>query len=331
MLWRPGWVAIACSEAGRPAGCCELLEMPDAAHIPSPDAVAALRRHPGFSHAIRSSAASAVALYQSSRPLNALLNDRARALFGHVALYLHHQGIEPGEPGLTVGAMKEHCVQLDLCSRGRCEAMLALMRATGLLAPAPDPDRRKRLLVPTEKLISLHRVRWDAHFAAMRSVLPRATAYSAAIMDPDFVRAFVIALGRRFVAGLRVLDSAPELGSLAERNAGIVILFSLALSGDKNGPFPPREPVPLSINALAKRFSVSRKHVLTLLRDAERQGLLQRCGPGDSEIVLLPHGRDALEAMLATMFLYLAECGDEAMRSCARGASPPMSTTVRAG
>ena len=307
-----------------------MLEMPDAAHIPSPDAVTALRRHPGFSHAIRSSAASAVALYQSSRPLNALLNDRARALFGHVALYLHHHGVEPGEPGLTVGAMKELCVQLDLCSRGRCEAMLALMRATGLLAPAPDLDRRKRLLVPTEKLISLHQVRWDAHFAAMRGLLPKAADYSDALADPDFVRAFVVALGRRFVAGLRVLDSAPELGSLAERNAGIVILFSLVLGGDDNGPFPPREPVPLSINALAKRFSVSRKHVLTLLRDAERQGLLLRCGPADSEIVLLSPVRDAIEAMLATMFLYLAQCGDEAMRDCARRASSPIAMTARA-
>jgi hypothetical protein len=305
-----------------------LLEMPDAAHIPSPDAIAALRRQPGFSRAIRSSAASAVALYQSSRPLNALLNDRARALFGHVALYLHHHGVEAGEPGLTVGAMKALCVQLDLCSRGRCEAMLALMRATGLLAPAPDPDRRKRLLVPTEKLVALHLVRWDAHFAAMRGVLPEAADYSDALADPDFVRAFVVALGRRFVAGLRVLDSAPELGSLAERNAGIVILFSLALGGDDNGPFPPREPVPLSINALAKRFSVSRKHVLTLLRDAEGQGLLLRCGPADSEIVLLSPGRDAIEAMLATMFLYLAQCGDEAMRDCARRASSLM--TARA-
>jgi hypothetical protein len=306
-----------------------MLEMPDAAQTPSPDAVAALRRHPAFSRAIRVSAASAVALYQSSRPLNALLNDRARALFGHVALYLHHHGLEPGEPGLTVGAMKELCVRLDLCSRGRCEAMLALMRATGLLAPAPDPDRRKRLLVPTEKLVALHRVRWDAHFAAMRGVLPEAADYSAALTDPDFVRAFVIALGRRFVAGLRVLDSAPELGSLAERNAGIVILFSLALGGDELAPFPPREPVPLSINGLARRFSVSRKHVLTLLRDAERQGLLLRSGPADNEIVLLPSGRDAIEAMLATMFLYLAQCGDEALRNCARSASSPI--TARAG
>ena len=113
-----------------------MLEMPDAAQTPSPDAVAALRRHPAFSRAIRVSAASAVALYQSSRPLNALLNDRARALFGHVALYLHHHGLEPGEPGLTVGAMKELCVRLDLCSCGRCEAMLALMPATISKAPA---------------------------------------------------------------------------------------------------------------------------------------------------------------------------------------------------
>jgi len=298
--------------------------MSETALTPSADAVAAVRRHPDFSQAIRSSAARSVALYQTSRLLNALLSDRARALFTHVALYLHYRGMEPGRPGLTVSAMKDLCVQLRLCSPGRCEAILALMRAGGLLAAAPDPDRRKRLLVPTEKLLALHRERWGSQFHAMRAVLPEADAYGAAVTEPDFVEAFASALVRRFIAGLRVLDNAPELELFAERNAGMMILYSLALTGAEGDTFPPIGPVGLSINALATRFSVSRKHVLTLLRDAEGQELLVRGGAGNSEVTLLPRGRDALEKLIATIFLYLALCADEALH--ARASSRPAMT-----
>jgi hypothetical protein len=297
--------------------------MSDTTLTPSPEAIAALRCDPRFPAAARDAAGRAVELYRGDRVLNALMSDRARALFTHVALYLHYGGSGAGEPGLTAGAMKDLCVELGLCSRGRCEAMLALMRAAGLFVVVPDPDRRRRSLAPTEKLFALHRERWGAHFEAMRDVLPAAASYHAALADAAFVQAFVIALGRRFVAGLRILDHAPGLELLAERNAAIVMLFSLALAGPAHGPFPPHAAVPLSINALATRFSVSRKHVLTLLRDAETQGLLARGGAVNNEVTLLPRGRDALEVLFATMFLYLAQCADEALMMTGAGAGSP--------
>jgi hypothetical protein len=107
----------------------------------------------------------------------------------------------------------------------------------------------------------------------MREVLPAVASYRTALDDPSFVRSFVLALGSRFVAGLRILGQFPGIALFAERNPARVILFSLALAGPDHGPFPPPTPVPLSINALATKFSVSRKHVLTLLRDAETQDL----------------------------------------------------------
>nr|WP_315771098.1 MULTISPECIES: hypothetical protein [unclassified Bradyrhizobium] len=285
---------------------------------PSVDAVVRLRREPGFAAAMRASTEAAVRLYRGDRILNALLSDRARALFPHVALYLHFAEQRDGELGLTVGAMKEMCVRLGLCSRGRCEAMLALMRAAGLVASASNLDRRRRPLVPTDQLIALHRERWGVQFDAMSAVLPAAVAYRAALNDPAFVKTFVLELGRRFIAGVRVLDGAPELEPFAERTAGMVILFSLAQGGGPDQPFPPDGPVPLSINGLATRFSVSRKHVLTLLRDAEEKGLLVR---GTEAITILPRGREAIERMLATMFLYMAECAEVARQAAGRDGS----------
>ncbi len=276
---------------------------------------------------MQAAAQCAVDLYRADRLLNALMNDRARALFTHVALYLHYADAEGGKPGLTVGAMKELCTQIGLCSRGRCEAMLAVMRAAGMFASVANPDRRRRPLVPTERLLALHRERWGAHFRAMSAAIPEAAAYQAALDDPRFIRSFVRELGRRYIAGMRVLDSAPELGEIAERNAGMMILYSLALAGSNDDAFPPHRPVPLSINALATRFSVSRKHVLMLLRDAEAQEMLMRGGPANNEITFLPRGRQALEMMFASLFLYMAECAEVALRAtgedrCAMAALP---------
>src|SRR4051812_17884273 len=90
------------------------------------------------------------------------------------------------------------------------------------------------------------------------------------------------------------------------RDAGMVILLSLALAGPAGGPFPPVAPVQLSINGLATAFSVSRKHVLALLRDAQAAGLLERAAAGD-QITILPRARTAIEILLATISLFLAQ------------------------
>lgn len=81
------------------------------AWIPSPEAVARLRKQAGFADAMRAAAQSMVVLYRSDRLLNALLNDRARALLSHLALYLHYAG---DGSGLAVGAMKDMAVKLGL-------------------------------------------------------------------------------------------------------------------------------------------------------------------------------------------------------------------------
>ena len=154
--------------------------MPDRAPTPSLADVAPLRSHPRFHAAMRGSVRNIIELYRADRLLNALMGDRARALFTHAALYLYYRG----EAGLTVGAMKDLCVELELCSRGRCEAMLALMRGAGLFAAMPDPDSRKRPLAPTDKLFALHRERWTAHLEPMRHVMPEAQSWLARWMTP---------------------------------------------------------------------------------------------------------------------------------------------------
>ncbi|MFD2181128.1 hypothetical protein [Rhodoplanes azumiensis] len=277
----------------------------------SVSAVAAMRARPGFAAAMREHARGVVALFRGNSLLNLLMNDRARALFMVVALYLHHHGRGDGKPGLTVGALKELCVRLDLCSRGRCEAMLAVLRAAGYLAPAASDDKRRRVLVPTDRLVALQTERWRAHFDAIEIVVPEVARYRALLGRPDFVAAFIGALGEPYIAGFRMLHHAPRLFPFVERNGGVAVLFALALEGAEEGPFPPTQPVRLSINALSTQFGVSRKHVLTLLRDLEAEGLMRR-GPEPDRVTFLPPLRDGLETMTATIFVYFIQAGTRA-------------------
>jgi hypothetical protein len=58
------------------------------------------------------------------------------------------------------------------------------------------------------------------------------------------------------------------------------------------------------------------------LRDAEAQGLLARGGRTNNEVTILPRGREALEMFFATLFLYLAQCANEALRVSDKATMP---------
>ncbi|MBA3904749.1 MAG: hypothetical protein C0522_13940, partial [Rhodocyclaceae bacterium] len=279
----------------------------------TPEAIAALRAHPRFSDAMRTSASGLVDLYQGGRLLNWLMDDRGRLLFGYLALYLHFTR-DPADPasGLTPTRMKAHCAELDICSPGRATAMLSLMRFAGYLAPAPATDRRVRGLVATDRLIGLLAERWRLHFTAMAPLLPEGEAALAVLDDQTFARAFTGAMVARFSFGFRFLKHVPDLGLFADRNAGMLILASLLSAGEVDDTVPPTRPVRVSISALARRFAVSRPHVLKLMRDAAEQRFIERVGPAGGSILILPRLSAAAENLFATMYLFLADCAREA-------------------
>ena len=276
---------------------------PDAAEL------AALQAHPRFDEAIRLAAHGLLAVYQGNRLLNTVVNDRGRLLIGYLCLYLHYSA-QAGDPrsGLTVGRVKALCAEQQICSPGRVEGMLVLMRLFGYLAPAsPTGDRRTRHLVPTERMIAAIHTRWRQMFTAISLVLPHGAEGIAALSRPDFTPALVLQLAARFLAGFRFLDSAPGLELFADRNAGMMILFSLIETAAPNDTVPPRQPVTLSLSSVSRRFGVSRAHVRNLLRDAADVGLIQRSsGADNSEYMVLAPLAEATRKFFATMFLVVA-------------------------
>jgi hypothetical protein len=276
-------------------------------------AIAELRAHPGFPNAMRTLFGGMLALYRGNRLLNMLINDRGRLLIGWLALYLREGGAPDGRgSGFGIGQMKALCAAAGLASPGRTAAMLAVLRMSGHIASASAPqDRRRHILVPTEKLRAAHRDRWRHVVAALREIDPE-TAALVTIDDPDFLAAYVRASADEFLGGIRFVDLAPEVELFLDRNAGLMVLFSLMLGGTDKDTVPPRQPVPLSISALANRFGVSRVHVRTLLRDAELQGLIRREGPGGSHVTVLPPLAQACQVYFAAIFLFVAHCARQA-------------------
>jgi hypothetical protein len=281
---------------------------------PSADDLKTLREHPRFAEALRVVAAGLVDVYDGNRLLNQVLNDRGRVVLGLMALYLHFSR-KPGgnDGGLTASRMMTMCADTGLCSPNRAGAMIALMRFGGYLEAAPGGlDRRAKVLVPTAHMIAVHRQRMEYQFRAIALLLPEGQDALDRLPELEFIAALSRQMGDRYRAGWRAFDYMPELTLFADRNAGLVIALSLLLAGQPDDTFPPTR-VRVSISALARRFAVSRAHVLKLLRDAERHGFVRRGGEQGEAIELLPPLIEAVQAFFARIFLYFADCTRSAL------------------
>jgi hypothetical protein len=282
----------------------------------SADTVARLCAHPGFPEAMRTLMAGNVKLHRGNRILNYIVSDRGRLLIGLLAFYLHASW-RPEVPGsgLTAHRLKALCVEQDICSPGRAGALLSLLRLFGHIQPATGPgDRRLKRLVPTELLMASLRERWRLIFSAMVPLLPEAAPALAALDRDEFLTALVRIMAEHFRTGVRAIEFAPGLSSFTDRNAGLMILFSLIMAGEPDDTVPPMRPVHIAVSELARRFSVSRAQVLRLFRDAAAEGLIERTesarGPA---ISLLPPLSTTITRLLAAVVLFFAYCASAAM------------------
>ena len=280
---------------------------------PTSEELAALRRHPRFAEAMTASMRVPIDLYQGNRLVNLISNDRGRYILTVLALHLHYtrRADEPTS-GLTATRLQTMCAEQGVCSFGRAGALIQLLRFAGYLVPAPAAaDKRVRLLVPTDKLIEMHRERFRRQLEAVALVRSEAREALAQFDHPAFQPAFTAARVSEFLGGFRFYTYAPDIRPFAERNAGLLVLFSIALSAASDDA----RLLPIAASVLAKRFHVSRTHVTGLMRDAVEAGLLERHG---NEFRMTPRLREAVEMMIATLHLFTANNARTALAAVAR-------------
>jgi hypothetical protein len=258
-----------------------------------------------FSAAVRRTAGKLVALHQGNRMLNRIINDRGRYFVALFVLDLHFRRSDEGV-GLTSGRLKDICVEQGICSPTRAVALLTLMKLGGYVEPASGlGDRRRRELIPTEKLFAHQRKRWRCHFSEAATLLAEAARAHEMLDRPELMHGLVRFISAHYCAGFRFTDHAPALGLFSERNGGLFVLLSMLAAAEPE-ELERQSPIPISISGLARSISASRAHVIKLLKDAEGEGLVRRTNLGS--IILMPplvhdvHEFFALNYLLLTHF-----------------------------
>lgn len=281
--------------------------------MPSPEAIAAMRRETRFKSAVVAIAADNLAYYQRRWLANRVLNDRARFGMALASMFLHFS-TRPDDPnsGLTAARFRDICVSAGLCGGGRVDGLLMLLRGTGFLERAEKAEPGIRRFVPTPKLIALHRGRNRQLLSAV-DLLRGDTRFADRIGQEDqdgnsgFYPNFVLAMGRMFLAGYRMVNAAPELRQIAERDAGMPMMICALLASPDYAALVPEEMRPVTVSDLARRFNVSRMHIRSTQRDAESAGLLVR--HGDSEqVTVLPALIEAVENFFASVLVMVESC-----------------------
>ncbi|CAN5848209.1 hypothetical protein BH11PSE1_BH11PSE1_02770 [soil metagenome] len=221
--------------------------------------IAAMRAHPNFRAAFLAAERTAQPALNLG-PLRSLFKDRGSQTIGTLAMCLYDT-----EDGLTAGRLTRMCVESGICSAGRVESYLALMRQRGALIPLAKASGLSVRYGFSEDYVSWYRDYLRHGLLALALVDPLSAAVLPLMDGADFFH-FI----RRTLASASVNPPlthpglGPELLLFAQRDAGLAILSDLvgAQLVSETGA------APVSVADLSRRHGVSRAHVLKLLRDA---------------------------------------------------------------
>lgn len=250
--------------------------------------IQAIRADPRLDGAIRHSVQSSVAYHDSAPIMHRNLKDVGRFTLGVIALYLDATG------GLTHRRLRELSGQTGIISTGAATALLLRLRLIGYVTAAEIlPSGATRLYRPTPAMVTAFRDRLRFEIEAATRLEPRIVDILHRLDEPDMFPTLMATLGADAAYAARhPRVDALAIDRLSMRQAGMLIMFQLMNDADDGGVFPPQGEVSVSISGLARRYDVSRSHVLTVLRDAETFGLIHK----------LEEGRWRLEPAMSEVF-----------------------------
>ncbi|WP_421934170.1 hypothetical protein [Phenylobacterium sp.] len=237
------------------------------------DALGAMLARPELEDAMRRSVRGAVDYYATAPTLHRNVKDVSRFLLGVVALYLDASG------GLTHRRLRELSGKSGILSAGTATAVLLRLQLIGYVTRGEAPNGLPRPYKPTAAMAMAFRDRLRIELEAVACLEPGIQALLDDLDDPATFAAFMAVMGEQSMqaAAAPNPDIAP-FNALSIRSAGLLILFDLMMRADRGGPYPPQGEVEVSVAALARRYEVSRSHVLSVLRDIEAAGWMTKGG-----------------------------------------------------
>ena len=297
-----------------PAGLTHWCEATKGGGKIAPEVFAEMTARPRFADACRASYRSSIERSGRNPVLTRVTMDTSRLVYGYLVLYLDAHG------AITLKEIQDLCREIGLAGHGRAQAILFHLRAIGYLQRDPDStDRRSRRYLPSPEMKAALRDCLGDELRAFSLMEPEAGHAEARLAEPAFFRAFLMRWGKGLVDALKFRNRRP-ISHFSDRNAGLVMLHDALLSAKEDDTYPPRGPLKMSIRELARKYDVSRSHVLRLFRDAETLGLLTR--NADEQTVTLDEAftRDIVEFQVI-IFLAMATCAQHAFDATAAGAS----------
>lgn len=245
--------------------------------------VDAAKAHPRFAQTMRAATQGALAVYDAEPLMQGALRDVGRYIAGLMALHLHATG------GLTLARLRAVCTEVGITGRGRAMAILMMLRMIGYVSQVDRPgDARVKVYIPAPAMEQAFRARTRVDLEALAIMEPDLAPVIARFDGPGGFEAFARRAGEALLLALgERKPMKPGINLFSARAAGVVILYHMMLGAEAGDSFPPSRPIRASINHLAKRFAVSRTHVLRLLREAEAEGFLRRAPEAGETFVVL--------------------------------------------
>jgi hypothetical protein len=252
------------------------------------DSIDQLRLSPDFQRACTGFTENMLASYESNWLLNRLAREIPRfALMGFV-MYLHHRrGLD--EPGVTYTRIQELYARGSnaggvLASPTRVKAMLGFAEIAGQLRRVESPDRRVKLLEPTEKLIApaLH---WlESYLDAVAKAVPLVKSPQELVAIPELLGELMTYIVHAYIHDrFGLSEEFPSVHFFLSRENGYMTLMEIIRTlRFEEGEWRAQAPSVV----LAKRFSIARSTVRSLLAKSEEQGWLTTHTRGGHKIIL---------------------------------------------
>lgn len=247
---------------------------------------------PGLDDAMRSSVQGAVAYYDAAPTMHRNVKDVGRFMLGVLALYLDATG------GLTHRRLRELSGKSGILSAGTATAVLLRLQLIGYVTRTDAANGHSRPYVPTPAMEAAFKGRMRIEFEALTHLTGETAEMLARFDEPEVFAMLMAMMGdQSMMAAGSPNPDIEAFNQLAMRSAGLLILFEVMCQADTGGAFPPIAEVELSVAAIARRYEVSRSHVLSVLRDIERAGWIRK-GARDGAWILT----SALQADIRTFY-----------------------------
>src|SRR6218665_3262531 len=225
--------------------------------------------HPRFALARNHYMQVMIDAHDADPAMHHLMNEMGRNVLFNIILGYYARR-DPADPSTwpSVGTLRDIFTPFGLASPRSFDQMLARMEVIGLimLTPAPD-DRRRRLVVPTERMIS-EDLSWLAdHMSPLAELIPERDDYRPALeRDRVHQMAQRIVSTRNYAYARQIMGPEDPVQRLMLRQDAGKIVYQYLLAAWNS---PGHDRASIAYEAMARRMTTSRTHVRNMMMDLQ--------------------------------------------------------------